>query len=321
MAAGENKKHTISIVMPVYNGETTIKKTLESLVGQLAEFREIIVVNDGSTDNSVKILEDFLKNKAEYKLINHQKSLGLASSYNDGIKNSQGELIVTLHQDVLLEKDSLQKLIKPFWDDKVVATGHNVIHPLEVWSRYNFWQKCFFARLAGKKFSGIDGKFDGFRKKALIKTGMFNASLFRSAGEDADLVFKLEKMGKIINTSAQIVHLHKITPVFSYADIIFKQKQYSESRGVLLRQGRVRSLTNCGAMFFREIMIILLFFPFVQYVSLALIMLYAFWYTKLVYLKNYQDPRILILPFFNIYLLLVSFIYSFKGFVYGRQKI
>lgn len=309
--------------MPVYAGETTVIKTLESLIGQETKFEELIVVNDASPDKSEELIRKFLEksNFDNFKIISHKENRGLAKSYNEGIKLSVGDLIVTMHQDIIFSKDALGKLIIPMKEKKIVAASHKVSHPLKIWDKYNFWQKCFFARQVGKDQFGIDGKFDCFRKEALFQVGLFDEINFRSAGEDADILFSLRKIGKIVDSDAEIIHLHKVSKNFSYCDIVFKQKQYSESRGVLLRKGKIKSLQNFLEMFFREILLIALLIPHVAYVSFALIILYSFWYTKLVYLKEYKNPRIIILPFFNIYLLFISFAYTFRGFIYGKQRI
>lgn len=316
-----NQPCSVSVIVPLYNGESTIKKTLESLLNQTAKFDELIIVNDASTDKSFESVQNYLDNRLACKIINHEKNIGLAETYNGAIQISKGELIVTLHQDVVLSEDSLKKLIAPFEDDRVVASSHVVEHPMKIWNTYNFWQKCFFARQSGKKQHGIDGKFDCFRKKALEKAGLFDGLHFRSAGEDADMVSKLKKIGKISDTEAKIIHLHKIDSNFSWKDIIWKQAQYSEAQGALLARGRILNVVSFARSFFRELLILALAVPYLRILSLALIVLYAFLYTKLVFEKEYRDKRILILPFFNIFLLFVSLAYSIRGFIYGKQRI
>ena len=316
-----SKKLSVSVIMPVYNGESTLPKTLGSLWKQKDYFEELIIINDGSTDNSENAIHEFLKNKSGWQLIKNPKNLGLAKSYNAGLRSARGDLIVTLHQDVVLVDGALEKLTAVFQNEKVVAASHKVSHPWEIWNKYNFWEKCFFARQAGKIQSGIDGKFDGFRRRALLEAGLFDEKHFRSAGEDGDMVFKLKRIGKIIQTDAEIIHLHKIDNDFRYQDIIYKQKQYSEAQGALLGLGRIRNPINIFKSFFREILLIGLFIPYVQILAALLIVIYSFWYTEIIFLKEYHDKRILILPVLNVYLLLVSFVYSLKGFIYGKQKI
>lgn len=310
-----------TVLMPVYNGESTIQKTLESLLSQSNNFDELVILDDASSDRSVEYIKNIMDGRRDYKLIQNEKQQGLAATYNRGIIDSTGDLIVTLHQDILLKKDSLKKLTEPFGDEKVVAATHIVVHPMEIWKKYNFWQKCFFARLAGKDFSGIDGKFDAFRKSALEEVGLFDEKHFRTAGEDGDIVFKLKKIGQIAQTDAKIIHLHKIDPHFSWKDTLHKQAQYSEAQGVLLVRGRIRNIAQFGKSFFREILLLALLIPYARIFSLILILIYSIAYTKIVFQKECRDKRIFVLPFLNIWLLFVSFFYTFRGFVYGKQKI
>lgn len=313
--------HTISVIMPVYNGESTLAETLKSLFAQSKKFDELIIINDASTDRSKEILEKHLRGKTKYQLVNHEKNLGLARSYNQGISLASGNLIVTLHQDIVLLPDALKELLLPFSDKDVVAAGHVSSFPCSMWKRYNFWQKCYFSRFMGKEIPGLNGQFDCFRKTALEKVGLFDEKRFRSAGEDGDIVYKLSKLGKIAQTKAKLLHLQSANPDFGPRDIIFKQKQHSEARGALLALGRIGKFSSAAKIFFREIMVLTLFIPYVKVVSLIMIICYSFLYTKCVFLKEYRNKRIFILPFFNIFLLFVGFLYSIKGFVYGRQKI
>jgi glycosyltransferase involved in cell wall biosynthesis len=318
----DNKKAPfISVILPVYNGETTITKTLDSLFSQSVKFDELIVINDASCDASRELLEKYLSGKTDCRMIGHTKNFGLAKTYNEAVRQAKGDLIILLHQDVVLLPEALAELIKPFKDEKVVAAGHNVICPYDVWLKYNFWQKCFFSRFVGKNSSGVNGQADCFRKDALMKVGLFNDKRYRTAGEDGDMIYKLKKIGKVVDSNAKIIHLHKISPNFSFQDIIYKQKQYSESRGVLLRTGRITSFGNFIGTFFRELLLIFLVIPYSSYLSAILIVVYSFWYTKLVYLKEYKNPRILILPLLNIYLLFVSFAYTLKGYFLKKQSI
>lgn len=321
----EDQKRNIecSIIIPIRNAETTICSTLNSLYNQSISFGELIIINNNSNDNSKSLIHDFLRDKkSNYRVINQVNDFGLAHSYNAGIKIAKYDFIVILHSDVFLEKDALKKLLEPFdKNPEVVATFHIVEHPYQIWGKYNFWQKVFFARLVGKKFSGLDGKFDCFRKDALFKVGLFDELSFRTAGEDGDIVFRLKKIGKIMKTDATIIHLHNNDQTFNYRDIIHKQSQYSEAQGVLLRKGRIRTLINLIKAFFREILVIILFIPFFGIISFFIIILYSFFYTKVIYFKECRDPRCIVLPFFNVFLLFISLFYAVKGFLNGKQRI
>ncbi len=312
----------ISVIIPLHNGARTIKKTLESLFAQSQKFHEVIIIEDGSTDNSLNILKN--QKDTRIKIIHHDSPAGLSKTYNEGIKAAKGNLIVTLHQDIILQNDSLEKLVSPFFESNeknIVATTHIVQHPFEVWNEYNFWQKVYFARLVGKDFYGLDGKFDCFKKEALLQVGLFDEIHFKSAGEDGDMIYKLRQIGEIVQTDAKITHIHNIDPDFGIHNIINKQKQYSEAQGTLLRLGRIKTPLGFLKAFFREILILGLIIPFLNIPSTILILVYSIWYSKAIFRKEYQSITIILVPFLNIYLLFVSYVYSLRGFINAKQTI
>lgn len=319
------KNFTCSVILPIHNGQSTLFHTLESLLEQKTYFDSIVVIDDGSFDKSREILEEFKPKFGKgFQIIQHKKSHGLAMSYNEGIKKSHSDLIITCHQDIILEKDSFKKLISPFLADGeglVVASAHKVIHPYEIWKKYNFWQKVFFSRKLGKIEQGIDGKFDCFRREALKKAGFFNEEIFRTAGEDAEIIYKLKKIGRIVQTNAEIIHLHRVDPNFSCREIIRKQAQYSEAQGVLVRRGTFDSVNVFIRTFFRELLIFSLLIPYIKYFGLLLIIVYSISYTKKILFLEIRNPLVGILPFLNIYLLFVSTFNSIKGFILGKQQI
>lgn len=313
-----------SIIIPLHNGETTIRDTLESVVSQSDRIDEIIIIDDGSIDESKKIINAVLKTTTiPYRIISHQNPVGLARSYNEGIENAKHGIVVTMHQDIILKNSALEKLLGPFssGDRTIVATTHTVDHPYLVWKRYNFWQKCLFSRLVDKKFKGLDGKFDAFRKDVLEGVGFFDADRFVTAGEDGDIIRKLRKKGRIVFTDAEIIHIHSMNPNFGIKQYIYKHAQYSEAQGTLFRRYGIDSIFEFTRIFFREILLLLLFVPYVRFFAAALIIIYAFLYTKRVFKEEWRNSAILILPFINIILLLVSSFYSCKGFIYGKQQL
>uniref|UniRef100_UPI004048C322 glycosyltransferase family 2 protein n=1 Tax=Algoriphagus sp. TaxID=1872435 RepID=UPI004048C322 len=90
----------ISVIIPVYNAEKTIWRTLESVKDQTYQNFEIIVINDGSSDNSLFIVNSFITSFAdlEIKLID-KKNAGVSSARNDGLKIAQGTWISLLDSD------------------------------------------------------------------------------------------------------------------------------------------------------------------------------------------------------------------------------
>ena len=105
-----NNNPLVSIVIPVYNGEDYIENAILSLINQTYNKIEIIVVDDGSTDNSRSIIKKFSK---ELKYI-YQKNSGQSSALNIGWENAKGDLIGYLSCDDLLDKNCIEILVKNY---------------------------------------------------------------------------------------------------------------------------------------------------------------------------------------------------------------
>lgn len=101
----------ISIIIPVYNVEEYIRNCLDSLLNQNCENYEIICVNDGSTDSSPQILDDYASNNSNIRVF-HQENKGVSVSRNTGIGIAQGEYILFVDSDDWIEENTLEELVK-----------------------------------------------------------------------------------------------------------------------------------------------------------------------------------------------------------------
>ena len=95
-----------SIIIPVYNVEKYIKKCLDSVFAQTFKDYEVIVVNDGTQDNSIELIKDY-----NIRIIN-QKNQGLSVARNTGVKHATGEYLLFLDSDDYLEKNTLREIKK-----------------------------------------------------------------------------------------------------------------------------------------------------------------------------------------------------------------
>lgn len=107
---------SVSAIIPVYNEETSISACLISLQGQTLKADEIIVVDDGSTDQTSAIVREF-----PVKFLS-QKHLGPGSARNLGAKESTGDILVFVDADMTFAPDFLEKLIEPILNNKSVGT-------------------------------------------------------------------------------------------------------------------------------------------------------------------------------------------------------
>ena len=101
----------VSIVMPAYNSEKTIIKSIKSILDQSYHNWELLVVDDGSTDKTEKIVLDYIKKDKRIKLIKNSGK-GVSSARNAGIDKSEGEYICFLDSDDLYSENVLKNRVK-----------------------------------------------------------------------------------------------------------------------------------------------------------------------------------------------------------------
>lgn len=100
----------ISIIVPVYNTEKYLKKCLDSLINQTFKDIEIVIINDGSTDNSEKIIKEY-EQKYSDKIKSYKKENGgLSSARNYGISKANGEYIAFVDSDDYVDLEVFDKL-------------------------------------------------------------------------------------------------------------------------------------------------------------------------------------------------------------------
>lgn len=129
----------ISVIIPVYNTEKYIEKCLESLAKQTMQDFEVIIVNDGSTDNSKKVIKDYMKNSNLDIRYLEKENGGLASARNYGVERALGKYISFLDSDDYLDKNLFSNLEKYMDEDidlikfkmKTVDEKENVIEKLD----------------------------------------------------------------------------------------------------------------------------------------------------------------------------------------------
>ena len=99
----------ISVIIPVYNVEKYLPQALESVMNQTFSDLEIVCVNDGSTDNSLKILEEYAQKDERIKIINQENS-GYGAACNRALECIKGEYFAILEPDDYIEPKMYKKL-------------------------------------------------------------------------------------------------------------------------------------------------------------------------------------------------------------------
>ena len=155
----------VSIGIMAYNEEKNIGKLLKTLLGQnLDSVKEIIVVNDGSTDRTENIVKKFSKNK-KIKLINLKKRSGKVNAINVFLKTAKSEILIIKSADTIPKDNAIKYLIDEFKDPKIGIVG---AHAIPINKKDNFVN--FFGRFVYKLHHKISlknpkfGELIAFRK-------------------------------------------------------------------------------------------------------------------------------------------------------------
>lgn len=124
-----SERTKVSVIVPVYNGQKYLKRAAKCLLNQTLDDYEIVFVNDGSTDDTAKIMEDLRKKHKKVRVIT-QENQGAGAARNTGLDNARGDYVVFLDVDDTFEKDMLKemynKAVKTNSDIVVCNGDHNV---------------------------------------------------------------------------------------------------------------------------------------------------------------------------------------------------
>ncbi|MDO5329379.1 MAG: glycosyltransferase family 2 protein [Coriobacteriia bacterium] len=164
----------ISIIIPVYNSEKYITKCIDSILAQTYKNFEIILVNDGSVDGSLKILNDY-KHKYNNIKIYEQKNQGANSARKNGLDHSKGNYVTFIDSDDEIETDYLEKFVEALdKNTEVVICGFKRIKNDSIVS-CTIPSDCLWSEL---KYTAICSKF--YKKEILEKAIFYNYKI----GED-----------------------------------------------------------------------------------------------------------------------------------------
>ena len=117
----------ISVIIPVYNVEKYLRKCLESVINQTYKDIEIICVNDGSTDGSLAILNEYAQKDDRIKVINKNNG-GLSSARNSGLDSANGEYCYFVDSDDWIELNTLEKLVNIIEKNDVETVVHSMVN-------------------------------------------------------------------------------------------------------------------------------------------------------------------------------------------------
>ena len=159
----------ISIVIPVYNMEKYLRECLESVCNQTFNNIEIIIVNDGSIDNSKIIIEEYLEKDSRIVFIDKENT-GLSDSRNIGLKNARGKYILFLDSDDYLNKNCCKTLYNEMEQENIdlLRLNYNIIYKDE------FIKKNISYKKMGKKIFRLNEYIKNMNKKNLYNFNVWS---------------------------------------------------------------------------------------------------------------------------------------------------
>jgi len=199
------RNYSISVLVPAFNEEDSIKETVESILKtDYGNLLEIIIINDGSKDNTLKIARELEKKYSIVKILD-KKNSGKADSLNQAMKIAEGELIAVVDADSYPDEQALYSMAGYFNDEKTGAVTTRIL----VKDKDNFLRKmqsveykviAFTRKLLGflDSIYVTPGPMALYRKSALVKIGGFDA---KNMTEDIEITWHLIKDGYKIKMS------------------------------------------------------------------------------------------------------------------------
>lgn len=250
--AGKKKspyRPLVSVIIPAYNEEVGVIRTLESVLASTYKNKQVIVVNDGSKDNTLAMLRSYQRQHPGRFTIINQENTGKAAALNRAIRHwAKGSLVMVLDADSLLHPDALANMVEHFRDRKVIAAASNVkIIPskklLGIAQQVEYFISYRMKRALTviKMEYIIGGVGSTFRKSALLKAGLYDTDTMT---EDIDLTLKLIKQ-----YGNKQFKIHYAADALTYTEHVLRFKSLIKQR-FRWKYGRFQSFVKNRSLFF-----------------------------------------------------------------------
>ncbi len=213
----EPYKPFVSVIVPAWNEEVGLVRTAKTILKSTYRDLEIIVVNDGSTDESDRLMQEFIMAYESSTLevphipirYYYKENGGKGKALNYGIRQSSGDLIISIDADCALQPDTVENFVKHFQDTTVMAAVGNVkigntSHILGTLQYLEFLFSFYFKK-ADSLFNTIyiiGGAAGAFRREVFEKIGFYSS---HNITEDIDLSVRIQKAGMRIVYAADAV--------------------------------------------------------------------------------------------------------------------
>lgn len=190
----------VSVIMPVYNEEKLVGRAIKSVLNQTLEDLELIIVDDGSTDNTPEILQEFQELDERIRVTRNRRNIGITPSLNRGLKLSRGRYIARIDADDWYRAEKLEVQARFMEDNEeygIVGTFYILVRPgggyIKV--RLPISHESILKRMAYR--NAFCHSCVMIRKRILDEVGYYDESL--RYAQDYDLFFRIISISKAAN--------------------------------------------------------------------------------------------------------------------------
>ena len=213
----KNESKSVDVLIPVFNENHVLIPTVEHILAQQFQANKIIIINDGSTDETLNIIEDYFgftvernfPTTKEYQskkyrnlYLIHKNNTGKADSLNQAIKFTNADVIITVDADTLLEKNAVTAIKYAFEKNRNLIAACGILRPVSsgnfkarIFSGLQFFEylRAFLARAAWARTNAlllVSGAFSAYDREAIVKIGGYDTD---SLVEDYELIHRIHK--------------------------------------------------------------------------------------------------------------------------------
>ena len=237
----------VSLYIPCYNAENYLETILSGVFRQTYPLKEVILVNDGSTDNTHALGQQLAKDSPfPIKLIDHFQNRGLGNTRNTGVTQSNSELVASIDADVVPEPDWLEKLVQEMELSKAGGVGGKLIEThtgsmADAWRNTHMRQSWGEEKVLNPPF--LFGSNTLFQKQLLMNAGLYHPQCKTNA-EDVKLCEKIRKKVKLVYTpEARCWHLRRDT-ICSVLKTYWQWHFYGQYSKIIKRKIFFSNITN-----------------------------------------------------------------------------
>ncbi len=318
----------VSVIVPARNEEKVIVRTINSLLQSSYPHFDVIVVDDGSTDDTAAQVREAFGQEARVRLF-VQENQGKAEALNFGIRQSSSDIIIALDADTVFEPNTMRKLVRHFEEEEVGAVAGNtkVGNRINLLTRWQALEYITSQNLDRRAFDALNcitvvpGAVGAWRRALILQAGGFTGD---TLAEDTDLTISIRRLGYDIAYEDEAIALTEAPDTLrGFLNQRFRWtfgtlQSVWKHRDTLLR----RKYGSLGFIALPNILIFQLLFPLISpLMDFLMVMAVAIYALQRHYHgTSYSSGNLLRIALFYLIFLTVDYLTCVLAFVLERKE-